>query len=159
MCRKPARLHNVQPCRSPHGLNITHSSPLDLQEKRDNKRKKSICYSLHAEAVPNSLLCHSTLQILHYEAEAHMVTAEQNTGFPFCGKSPCFNTLFSPETVMESECLLVNLNSRSVSVRHFLNEEKQVDIFQAERLCCFWLNWSKTFPFQWPQCSAGPSPL
>lgn len=113
------RLHTTESYWSPHDLNTIHSSPLDLQKKRDNMAKKSSCYSLYGVAVPNLSLSHFTIQILCVWSRSHMVKAEQNMGFLFCSKSPCFNTLFSSQTVMESECLLLNLNSRSFSMRHF----------------------------------------
>lgn len=59
--------------------------------------KKSTCYSIYGVAVLNSLLSHFTFQILWAGSRSHMVKAEQNMGFLFCGKSHVSILCFQPK--------------------------------------------------------------
>lgn len=98
-----------------HGLNVTHSSPLELQQKWDIWGKEE-----HF-SVWNMLLTHyspmSHIGLSEYEAEAIWLK-QHKMWHSYAVQISCFSTSFSPQTVMESECLSLDWNSKSISVRH-----------------------------------------
>lgn len=99
------------------------------------KRRAFQCmeYALH------SLLSHFTHQVLWAWSRSHMAKAAQNMGF-LCSANLLFQYFVFIPNCDGKRMFVIGLKLQKHFSETFINEEKQVDIFQAERFHCFLLN-------------------